>query len=344
MRETSKKSICRQKEEREGMKIGILGAGNIAGTLAETMNKMPEVECYGIASRDLEKAKVFAKEHGFTHAFGSYEEMLADDEIELVYIATPHSHHYTHMKMCLDAGKHILCEKSFTVNAKQAEEIFRIAEEKDLLVTEAIWTRYMPSRKMINDLLAEKVIGDVRKMTANLSYPLCDRERVMKPELAGGALLDVGIYPLNFAYMHFGNDVSSIQSAVQLTDAGVDGENAMILLYQDGRMAVLNSGIHGKSDSQGIFYGSHGLMVVENINNPEKIMVYDKDRNLLRDIKVPEQISGYEYEITETINCIHKGRRECPSMPHAETLRMMRVMDTLREQWGMRYPESIESL
>ncbi len=326
------------------MKIGILGAGRIAVTLAETMNKMPEVECYGVASRDLEKAKSFAKEHGFQHAFGSYEGMLADENVELVYIATPHSHHYGHMKMCLEAGKHVLCEKSFTVNEKQAAEIFRIAEEKNLLVTEAIWTRYMPSRKIINDLLDQKVIGDVRKMTANLNYPLLDKERIVKPELAGGALLDVGIYPLNFAYMHFGDQVKKITSAVEMTDAGVDGENAMILQYEDGKMAVLNSGIHGKSDSEGVFYGSAGCMIVENINNPESVKVYDTERNLVREIKVPEQISGYEYEITETISCIKEGKMECPSMPHEETLKMMRVMDGLRADWGMKYPEEIEIL
>lgn len=326
------------------MKIGILGAGRIAVTLAETMNKMPEVECYGVASRDLEKAKIFAKEHGFQHAFGSYEGMLADENVELVYIATPHSHHYGHMKMCLEAGKHVLCEKSFTVNEKQAAEIFRIAEEKNLLVTEAIWTRYMPSRKIINDLLDQKVIGDVRKMTANLNYPLLDKERIVKPELAGGALLDVGIYPLNFAYMHFGDQVKKITSAVEMTDAGVDGENAMILQYEDGKMAVLNSGIHGKSDSEGVFYGSAGCMIVENINNPESVKVYDTERNLVREIKVPEQISGYEYEITETISCIKEGKLECPSMPHEETLKMMRVMDGLRADWRMKYPEEIEIL
>ena len=157
------------------MKIGILGAGRIAAILAETMNKMSEVECYGVASRDLEKAKAFMKDHGFHHAFGSYEDMLADKEVELVYIATPHSHHYQHIKMCLDAGKHVLCEKSFTVNEKQAAEVFRIAKEKNLLLTEAIWTRYMPSRKMIDDLLAENVVGNVKKMTANLNYPLLEK-------------------------------------------------------------------------------------------------------------------------------------------------------------------------
>lgn len=326
------------------MKVGILGAGRIAAVLAETMNKMPEVECYGVASRDLQKAKTFAKEHGFQHAFGSYEGMLADENVELIYIATPHSHHYGHIKMCLEAGKHVLCEKSFTVNEKQAAEVFRIAREKNLLLTEAIWTRYMPSRKIINDLLDQKVIGDVQKMTANLNYPLLDKERIVKPELAGGALLDVGIYPLNFAYMHFGDHVKKIISVAQMTDAGVDEENAMILQYEDGKMAVLNSGIHGKSDNEGVFYGSTGCMVVENINNPENVKIYDTDKNLIREIKVPEQISGYEYEIKETISCIIEGKLECPSMPHEETLKMMRVMDGLRADWGMRYPEEIEGL
>lgn len=326
------------------MKIGILGAGRIASTLAETMNKMPEVECYGVASRNLEKAEVFAKDHGFQHAFGSYEDMLADQNVELIYIATPHSHHYQHIKMCLNSGKHVLCEKSFTVNERQAAEVLRMAKEKNLLLTEAIWTRYMPSRKIIDDLLAEKVVGDVKKMTANLNYPLLDKERIVKPELAGGALLDVGIYPLNFAYMHFGDTVREMHSAVQMTDAGVDGENGMILLYEDGRMAVLNSGIHGKSDSQGVFYGSEGCMIVENINNPEAIKIYDTENNLVREVKVPEQISGYEYEIIETISCIKEGKLECPSMPHAETLKMMHVMDDLRASWGMKYPEEIERL
>ena len=326
------------------MKIGILGAGGIAGVLAETMNKMPEVECYGVASRSLAKAQAFVKEHGFQKAFGSYEEMMEDSEVELVYIATPHSHHYQHMKMCLEAGKHVLCEKAFTVNARQAEEIFTLAKEKNLLVTEAIWTRYMPSRKMINELLEEKMIGDVRKLTANLDYYICEKDRIMKPELAGGALLDVGVYPLNFACMSFGDQISDIQSAVQMTDTGVDGENVMTLFYEDGRVAVLTSGIYGLSDRQGIFYGSKGYMVVDNVNNPIGIKVYNKDRELIKDIPVPEQISGYEYEILETIDCIKNGKLECSSMPHEDTIKIMKLMDGLRKEWGLQYPDEIESL
>ncbi|MCH5256444.1 MAG: Gfo/Idh/MocA family oxidoreductase [Lachnospiraceae bacterium] len=324
------------------MKIAILGAGNIAEKLAHTMAGLEEAECYAVASRSLEKAQRFAKEFGFEKAYGSYEEMLADDSVELVYIATPHSHHYRHMKLCIEAGKHVLCEKAFTVNEKQAEEIFRLAKEKDVLVTEAIWTRYMPSRKIINDLLAEGMIGEVKTLTANLDYAISNKERIIRPELAGGALLDVGVYTLNFALMHFGNKIAKKHSFAQLTETGVDGQNVMILSYEDGRMANLTSGIYGLSDRQGIFYGSKGWMVVDNINDPLEIKVYDENRILVKEVRVPEQINGYEYEVLETIDCIKKGLRECPSMKHEDTLEVMRLMDGFRSEWGVKYPEEIE--
>ena len=326
------------------MKIGILGAGSIAGTLASTMRQMEDVECYAVASRSLEKAEIFAKEYGFQKAYGSYEEMLADKEVELIYIATPHSHHYRHMKMCIEAGKHVLCEKSFTVNEKQAEEVFRLAEEKGVLVTEAIWTRYMPSVKIINDLLADNVIGEVMTLTANLDYAIADQERLIKPELAGGALLDVGVYPLNFALMHFGNKIAKTHSTAIMTETGVDGQNAITLSYEDNRMAVLTSGMYGLSDRQGIFYGSKGWMVVDNVNNPLEVKVYNQSRELIQTVSMPKQINGYEYEIQEIIECIRKGEKECPSMKHKDTLEVMRLMDGFRKEWGVHYPNDIESL
>lgn len=326
------------------MKIGILGAGNIAGTLAYTMQNLNEAECYAVASRSLEKAKEFASRYGFEKAYGSYEEMLADENVELVYIATPHSHHYRHMKLCIEAGKHILCEKAFTVNTRQAEEIFRLAKEKEVLVTEAIWTRYMPSRKIINDLLAQGVIGEVKTLTANLDYTIADKERLIRPELAGGALLDVGVYTLNFALMHFGNEIADMNSVVHLTKTGVDGQNVITLSYKDERLAILNSGIYGLSDRQGIFYGSKGWMVVDNINNPLEVKVYDQNRELCKTVRMPEQINGYEYQILETIACIEKGEKECPSMRHEDTLEVMRLMDSLRKEWGVCYPDEVEGL
>lgn len=324
------------------MKIGIMGAGNIASTLAGTMQKMKEVNCYAVASRSYEKAENFAKKFGFQKAYGSYEEMLADTEVELVYVATPHSHHYQHMKMCIDAGKHVLCEKAFTVNRKQAEEIFRLAEEKGLLVTEAIWTRYMPSREIINEQI--KKIGEVKTLTANLDYRIVDKERIIRPELAGGALLDVGVYTINFALMHFGNQIADANSVVHKTDTGVDGQNVITFSYQDNRLAVLTSGIYGLSDRNGVFYGSEGFLVIDNINNPLEAKRYNKNRELVETVKMPEQISGYEYEIKETIDCIRKGFTECPSMPHKDSLEVMGIMDELRNKWGVHYPKEIESL
>ena len=137
------------------MNIGIIGAGNIAAWMAKTIGPMPEAASFAVASRDLKKASAFAEEYGFQKAYGSYEELVNDPDVDIVYIATPHSHHFEHAKLCIEHGKHVLCEKAFTMNAAQAEELFALAEKKSVLITEAIWTRYMPSRKVINDLLAE---------------------------------------------------------------------------------------------------------------------------------------------------------------------------------------------
>ena len=321
------------------MKFGIIGAGNIAAWMARTMAPMQEAECWAVASRDLEKAKAFAERHNIPNVYGSYEELAASPEIEAIYIATPHSHHYEHAKLCIEHGKHVLCEKAFTINAAQAEELCSLAKEKGVLITEAIWTRYMPSRTMINELLAEGVIGDVRTLTANLSYYICEKERIIRPELAGGALLDIGIYPLNFALMHFGNGYVDMKSTVLKTEQGLDGQECITMTWPDGKFAVLTSSIYGLSDRQGIFYGSKGYLVVDNINNPLNIDIYDNTRTLVRHIDMPEQITGYEYQVLEMMDCIKKGELECPSMPHCETLRVMRIMDDLRNEWGVVYPQ-----
>lgn len=320
------------------MKIGILGAGHIAGTLAETMGQMPEVECYAVAAREIGRAEDFCKKYGFTKAYGSYEEMLNDEQVELVYVATPHSHHYEHMKLCIMHGKPVLCEKAFTMNSAQAKEIARLAQEKGVYVTEAIWTRYMPSRQIINDAIASGLLGQVSMLTANLSYDIDTKERIIRPELAGGALLDVGVYALNFALMHFGNEIAKVESSVMKTQTGVDGMETITLSYQDGRMASLTAGIYGRSDRKGIVYGEKGYLVVENINNPQSVRIYDANDELVKEYEVPEQISGYEYEIRECIEQIKKGARESLSMPLQTSIEVMEMMDGLRKQWGIQYP------
>lgn len=191
--------------------------------------------------------------------------MLADDEVGLVYIATPHSHHYLHAKMCLEAGKHVLCEKAFTVNVEQAQKLFDLAKEKKLLITEAIWTRYMPSRKMINDIIESGVIGEVTAVTANLSYTVSHVERIRKPELAGGALLDVGVYPINFASMVLGDKVKDVK-ATAIFQNGVDILDSIAMVFEGDRMATLQCGAREISDRMGSIFGTRGYMQVQNIN------------------------------------------------------------------------------
>lgn len=324
------------------LKVGILGAGGIASAMASTLNQMDTACCCAVASRALSKARAFADKWNIPRAYGSYEEMLQDPEVELVYIATPHSHHYPHAKLCLTHGKHVLCEKAFTVNARQAQALFALAKEKQLLITEAIWTRYMPMRNTIDEVLRSGVIGAPRMLTANLGYLISQVPRLTEPALAGGALLDVGVYPLNFAAMVFGNDPVSITGSAVLTAKGVDAQNAMTLQYADGRMAVLNSSAEGLSDRRGMIYCDNGFLEVVNINNPQELLVYANDYTLIASYKAPQQISGYEYQVEACIHALETNSLECPQMPHAETLRMMQWMDGLRAQFGVVYPEEIE--
>lgn len=321
------------------MKVGFLGTGRIATTLAKTFAQIEGVECYAVASRTLEKAETFAKEHGFQKAYGSYRELAADPEVELVYIATPHSNHYADMKLCIEHKKPVLCEKAFTMNSGQAKEIAELAKKNGVFVTEAIWTRYMPSRKIINEVLESGVIGKAFTLTANLSYVIADKPRIVAPELAGGALLDVGVYGLNFAFMHFGTEIERIESSVQFTDTGVDGQETITLFYKDGRMAVLTHGIYARSDRKGIIYGDKGYMVVENINNPQSVSVFDTEDKLIKKIDMPEQISGYEYQIIESMEAIQNHKIESESMPLADTVYVMEIMDGIRKQWGLVYPQ-----
>ena len=323
------------------MKLGILGTGYIAEMVAPALAALPEITCYAAASRTPGKAEAFAREHGFEKAYTSYEEMLSDPEVELVYVATPHSHHFEHMMLCLEYGKHVICEKAFTLNARQAETVFAAAKQKGLYVAEAIWTRYMPSRKMLNELLDSGIIGTPNTLTANLSYPISGVPRIFDPALAGGALLDIGVYGLNFALMHFGSDIVRVESSVSKMETGVDGMETITLFYRDGRMAVLTHSVYCRSDRQGCIHGDKGYVVVENINNPQSISVYDCADCLLARYDVPEQINGYEYEFREAVRCIGEGKSEPDSMPHGDTLEVMELMDALRRQWGVVYPQEL---
>lgn len=325
--------------------VAILGAGNIARQMAKTLRLMKargdKVELYAVGSRDKARAEAFAQAEGFAKAYGSYEELLRDDGVDLVYIATPHSHHGEQIEQCVTHGKAVLCEKAFTATAAQAEHALALAKEKGVLVTEAIWTRYVPMRRMLDELLASGAIGTPRVLTANLGYTIYDKERIRRPELAGGALLDVGVYVLNFAAMVFGTQVERMESSVRLMDTGVDMQESITLHYPDGRMAELMATAACNTSRRCWIYGDQGCAEVDNVNNPRRITLYanaNDPASVTRVINAPPQLTGYEYEVLACLRALETGALECPEMPHAETLRIMRWMDTLRHSWDMRYP------
>lgn len=318
------------------MKFAILGPGRIAQKMAEAVCGLKDVELYAIGSTNAERAETFAKQWNATKWYGSYEEMLKDDAIDLVYVATPHSFHYEHAKMCLQHGKNVLVEKPFTVNGTQARDLIAYAKEKNLFLMEAMWSRCMPSRFIIEELLEKGTIGQLTSITANLGYSLQYKERMNEPSLAGGALLDLGIYPISFARTYVKKDVVNAISTAVMSPKGIDWTNSITLTFENGVMAVLHSNMLAQTDELGILYGTDGYIEVQDINNCREIRVFKEGKKTV--IPIPEQINGYEYEVLDCMRAIEKGQIECENMPLSETLWVIDVMDALRKEWDMIYP------
>ena len=318
--------------------VGIIGTGGIASKMAHTLRGMHEARLCAVASRSREKAESFASEYGAARAYGSYDEMLDDPGVDLVYIATPHSLHAEEAIGAIRRGKPVLCEKAFTVNAREAEEVFALSREKSVFITEAIWTRFLPMSQTINEIVESGVIGTPFMISANLGYPNSHKERLWSPVLAGGALLDVGLYPINFASMIFGTEIEGVVSSCTKLPTGVDACNSITITFSGGRMAVLHSSIVARTDRQGIISGDRGHLIVENINNPASVSVVDNDYRTIARYDAPPQITGLEYQVRASIEAIRGGRLETPFMPHTETLRIMSLMDDLRREWGVLYP------
>ena len=322
----------------EKLKVGIIGAGWIAHKMAQALAPRIKAEVYAIASRSLEKSQEFAAQYGIEKAYGSYEEMVSDPNVDLVYIATPHSHHYQHTRLALEHNKHVLVEKAFTANAREAQELLDMAHEKKLFITEAIWTRYMPISHKVKELMESGLIGEPRILTATLCYMMEHKERIVRADLCGGALLDLGVYVLNFARMYFGTDITRTVTNCHLGPHGMDMMESISLSFADGKMANLQSGCLTLNDRQGIICGTDGYIRVDNVNCPELIEVY-RDYQLVERIEKPaDQVNGYEYQVFECKRCIEEGLLESPMMPHAETMSIMHQMDALRKEWGVKYP------
>jgi predicted dehydrogenase len=319
------------------MRVGIIGAGWIAEKAAITLNGLADCEAYAIASRSKEKAEAFAETWKMRKAYGSYSELIADPSVDLVYVATPHSHHYDVTREALLADKPCLVEKAFMANYRQAKEIVDLARERKVFLAEAIWTRYQPVVKMMRELISSR-IGTPRLVTATLGYSMGDKPRIMRPDLCGGALLDLGVYALNFVRMFFDADIVSITSQCVKSKTGMDLTNAMTLVLSDGVLCNLQSSAACVGDNIGVIAGTDGNLIIDNINNPQKITVNGPDRTYIETIPVPRQITGYEYQFIACRQALIDGLLEPKEMPLDETLYIMQLMDDFRQKWGVKYP------
>ena len=319
------------------MRVGIIGAGWIAEKAAITLNGLEHCEAYAIASRSKEKADAFAEKWKMRKAYGSYSELIADPDVDLVYVATPHSHHYDVTREALLAGKPCLVEKAFMANHRQAKDIVELAREQKVFLAEAIWTRYQPVVAMMRQLIASR-IGTPRLVTATLGYSMGDKPRIMRADLCGGALLDLGVYALNFVRMFFVSYIVSLTSQCVKSQTGMDLTNAMTLVLSDGVLCNLQSSAACVGDNIGVIAGTEGNLIIDNINNPQKITVNGPDRTYIETIHVPQQITGYEYQFIACRQALIDGLLEPCEMPLEETLYIMALMDGLRKEWGVKYP------
>ena len=320
------------------LRVGIIGTGWIAEKAAITLNGLTECEAYAVGSRAKETAEAFAAKWNIKKAYGSYAELIADPDVDLIYVGTPHSHHFEVTRDALLADKPCLVEKAFMANYRQAKEIVDLARQRKVFLAEAIWTRYQPVVGVVRNLIAEGRIGSPRLITATLGYSMGNKPRIMRPDLCGGALLDLGVYALNFVRMFTDADIQSIDGHCVKSDTGMDLTNAITIILKDGILANVQSSAACVGDNIGVIAGPEGNLIIDNINNPQKVTVNTHDREFVEDIHVPQQITGYEYQFVACRQALIDGLLEPREMPLEETLYIMQLMDDLRRQWGVRYP------
>ena len=323
---------------KDKMRVGIIGTGWIAEKAAITLSGMDNCEALVVGSRSQEKAVAFASKWGIAKAHGSYRELIDDPDVDLVYVGTPHSHHFDVTKEALLAGKPCLVEKAFMANYRQAKEIVDLAHDRKVFLAEAIWTRYQPVVGMVRQLMKDGRIGIPWLLTATLGYSMGEKPRIMRPDLCGGALLDLGVYALNFVRMFFPADIVSMESQCVKSDTGMDLTNAISMVLSDGMLCNLQSSAACVGDNIGVIAGTEGNLIIDNINNPQQITVNGPDRTYIETIHVPKQITGYEYQFVACRQALIDGLLEPREMPHAETLYVMQLMDGLRRKWGVHYP------
>lgn len=318
---------------------GILGPGNIAHTFATDLNEHTQSRVVAVGSRSLERAQVFAQEFGGT-AYGSYRELVEDDNVDVVYVASPHSEHREHALMAIEAGKHVLVEKAFARNECEARDILDVAKARGVFCMEAMWSRFLPHYDVIAQAVDAGLVGEVTWIAADhgqLLYP-DGPQRIWDPNLAGGALLDIGIYPVSFAAMLM-PEVASINAVGTLTDLGVDASEVITFTSPQGVVAALTSTVTTQTPNTAVVAGTKGRLEVDGwFYFPNTVRLVTNDGTVLDEFHGPASKHSLHYEAAEVARCIARGDLESSTMPHAETLRVMALMDEIRRQLGVRYP------
>ncbi len=315
---------------------GVLGAGKIAALFAQDLNGLPGARLAAAGSRSPDRAGAFAERFQAERSYGSYTELVDDPAVDVVYVATPHAFHKEHTLLCLEHGKAVLCEKPMAVNEQEAREMAACARDKDLFLMEAMWTRCLPVMKEVRDWLRDGRIGDVRLLTASFGFRAGwePEQRWLNPRLAGGALLDVGVYLAALASMVFGGPPSSIQAAAHLGETGVDEQTAMILRYEKGAMALLSCAVRTDTCHETRIYGTEGSIVIPRFWGAASATLEVPGKEPLRSTGD----AGYQYEAMEVMSCLRAGKKESSLMPLDESLAIMKTLDDVRVRIGLTYP------
>ena len=321
------------------LNAAVVGTGYMASKMTAVLNSSGTVRPYAVVSRDIERALQFGRENGFKKAYDSMENMLADRKVDLVYIATPASEHAGQVRACIEAGKPVLCETPIALTAAEAESLFSLSASLDVLVVEAMHIRFLPFFKQIVSSISSGAIGTPVMLTANLASDIENIPRLQRPSLGGGALGDLGYFLLAFSTMVFGNQIKRIQSSCAFTPMRVDRQLSIVLQYKDDRMAVLSCTTSGNGESRAVIQGTRGYIVIEDLKNFSTATVYDSRRNKTASYKRGKIKSEFEFEMAAFTAAMKSGWKECPEMPHAQTLSMMQMMDFIRRQLGISYED-----
>lgn len=328
----------------EKIRWGILSTGHISGKFAEALKMLPEAEISAVSSRDTGTAKQFAEKHGVLRSYGSYSELADDTEVDVVYIGTPHSFHLENSVMCMRAGKSVLCEKALTINAREAEEMIRVAREERVFLMEAMVTRHVPLVKKIRHWIKSGKIGEVRMVRASRCArgEFTPSQRHLNPELGGGSLLDVGVYVISFASMIFERPPESVFGFGHIGEIGSDEQGAALLKYDKGEIADLSFALRTNAVNEAYVFGTDGYIKIDEVFAvPTKATLVIDDK-VTEVIEEPIILGGLFHEAEEVMRCMKKGLKESPFMPLEESLQIMQIMDKIRAPWELKYSNDIQ--